>query len=851
MGEAADPDDIAHALTEESTPDDDLGSAASLLGAIAHAPGAPVLLRPGQVLAGKYRIARMLGQGGMGVVYLARDTRLDREVAVKLGTALTRSALARLEREAQALAKLSHPNVVVVHEVGEVDGRSFIAMEHVAGGTARTWVAAQPRTWREIVAVYLAAGEGISMRSAPRCGRRSTVSATPAPTRRRRSGSRATSSPRSAVGSPPIARRAGPSSRRSSPRRDPARRVRNLALGGTLAAGIAAAIAVPLALRSPPADPCAGGPAELARAWSPARAEEVRAGLTDPAQPRTGAIATRAVAALDAWSKRWVVQHRAACEAAWSPALRDRGAQCLARRRGELTAVRDLLAHPAPETAARADDIVDSLAPPETCADAAYLGAQVAPPTDHRVAAAAAALDPLVSRVDALIAANRHDEAKLLAGMLVPLAHATGYAPLIARSRAALGSALTVRQEYAAALPALTDAYYQARDALDATTAAATAARATKVLKAVGRSKEAESWARLASAEAKVAADPRVAVVALDARAMIADANADLPAALDFANQAVAAARALGDPTLLAQVLDRRSDIFDSRGERTAGIADLQEVMAIIRKAFGDDHYFLIQLGADLSYAQRMTGHAGEAATTARAAIALADTIFGREHRIALFALSDLAIALAADGHPADALPIWDRILAYDDKFLGDVDDHAGNLVNASLVMMAVGHHADALAAQTRALAILHKIEGPPIEIAITEGDAAEALVHLGRFDEAEAAASRALAIYDAHPGQTSLPFALIARGRARLCRHALAGARDDLARALQLQDKPDADPAPRAEAQLYLAEAELALGDRAHARTHAAAALAVYQQAGDREKMTHAEDLLRTLGPP
>ena len=115
-----------------------------------------------EVIDGQYRIGRMLGRGGMGVVYLARDLRLDRDVAVKIGTAVSGSALQRVEREAIALARLSHPNVVVVHQVGELGGRLYLAMEWVAGGNAREWLAQRTRTWREIVALYVAAGEGLA-----------------------------------------------------------------------------------------------------------------------------------------------------------------------------------------------------------------------------------------------------------------------------------------------------------------------------------------------------------------------------------------------------------------------------------------------------------------------------------------------------------------------------------------------------------------------------------------------------------------------------------------------------------------------------------------------------------------
>src|SRR5262249_17987551 len=100
--------------------------------------------------------------GGMGVVYLARDLRLERDVAIKLGTARSAAALARVEREAKALARITHPNIVVVYEVGEIDGRVFVAMEYVSAGTARAWLARKPRTPREILALYGAAGDGLA-----------------------------------------------------------------------------------------------------------------------------------------------------------------------------------------------------------------------------------------------------------------------------------------------------------------------------------------------------------------------------------------------------------------------------------------------------------------------------------------------------------------------------------------------------------------------------------------------------------------------------------------------------------------------------------------------------------------
>jgi eukaryotic-like serine/threonine-protein kinase len=107
-----------------------------------------------------------LGAGGMGVVIAAHDADLGRSVAIKIlhpatVEALGHSHAARLTHEARVMAQLAHPNVVTVYEVGAIDGRIFLAMELVDGTTLRSWLAAQPRTWRDIVALYLAAGRGL------------------------------------------------------------------------------------------------------------------------------------------------------------------------------------------------------------------------------------------------------------------------------------------------------------------------------------------------------------------------------------------------------------------------------------------------------------------------------------------------------------------------------------------------------------------------------------------------------------------------------------------------------------------------------------------------------------------
>ena len=116
---------------------------------------------------GRYLVLSTLGAGGMGVVFAAYDPQLDRKVALKLLRANLRGpsakeARTRLKREAQAIAQLSHPNVVAVYDVGTTpDGDVYIAMEFVEGDTLTTWLKRWPRTWREILEVFHQAARGL------------------------------------------------------------------------------------------------------------------------------------------------------------------------------------------------------------------------------------------------------------------------------------------------------------------------------------------------------------------------------------------------------------------------------------------------------------------------------------------------------------------------------------------------------------------------------------------------------------------------------------------------------------------------------------------------------------------
>jgi serine/threonine protein kinase len=118
-----------------------------------------------RVAVGRYEIDSRLGAGGMGVVYRAHDPDLDRPVAVKLlhsESSGDDKARARMLREARALAKLSHPNVITVYDVGTDAGQVFVAMELVAGRDLRRWLDEHRQAaWRQVLALFIAAGRGL------------------------------------------------------------------------------------------------------------------------------------------------------------------------------------------------------------------------------------------------------------------------------------------------------------------------------------------------------------------------------------------------------------------------------------------------------------------------------------------------------------------------------------------------------------------------------------------------------------------------------------------------------------------------------------------------------------------
>ena len=169
LGECGRCRELVSAVARLVRPDDGNGAANELT----RQGSAPGWLPRGSSVD-RYVVLEQVGAGSAGAVYAAYDPDLDRRVALKLlrtpadggdGDASQEGEDGRraiLLREARAMARLSHPNVVTVHDVGLAGGAIFVAMEFVAGHTLREWWEARERTWGEIRDVFLAAGRGLA-----------------------------------------------------------------------------------------------------------------------------------------------------------------------------------------------------------------------------------------------------------------------------------------------------------------------------------------------------------------------------------------------------------------------------------------------------------------------------------------------------------------------------------------------------------------------------------------------------------------------------------------------------------------------------------------------------------------
>jgi tetratricopeptide (TPR) repeat protein len=457
---------------------------------------------------GRYRVLRPIGSGGFGVVYLAWDPQLDRQIALKVLRPLDRDAdglAADLLREAKAMAKLSHPNVTAVFDVAALDGQVAIAMELIDGGNAREWLAETPRTPAEVYRVFLSAAAGLAAAHAAGLvhrdfkpenvlvGRDGRVCVTdfglarPQAAKGARSGTPRYMAPELRQSAPVDARAdqygfavalkeaLGAQTPRALERAlaerpadrypdmkaliaalAPDRRWRPLKVAATLAIALTP-IAAGYAWSVSRDALCSGGPARVRAVWPRALEDELRAAW--------GEGFSSVERSLDVWLQRWSARYTEACEA-----TRIRQEQpedvlaarmsCLDRLHDQARATIEALRRAPPEERAAAARLPASLEPPDRCMDAGPLLREERPAEVQRGAVRQLRFELEQARAERNL--GHLEAAAQLADRARARAEGLGYAPLLAEVSLFEGEGQLMLGEQSAARASLLSAVHEA-----------------------------------------------------------------------------------------------------------------------------------------------------------------------------------------------------------------------------------------------------------------------------------------------------------------------------------------------------------------------------------------------------
>jgi hypothetical protein len=446
-------------------------------------------------MIGRYQLLELVGSGGMGMVWGAWDPELERRVALKLVRIVGAGARERMLREGQVLARLSHPNVVPIYDVGVMGTQVYLVMEWVRGETLRELAQGKPSE-RDLVDAYRQAGAGLAAAHEAGLVHRdfkpanamrgedgrvrvldfgiAADEASTAPS----AGTPRYMAPEQRIGEPatpasdqyafcislleafgadetppwigtiiergtdpdPAKRFASMHDLLAELARDPARRRRRAVMGIVLVGAAVGAFAIGRSGSRETVEPCTGAASELAASWNPAVRDRVAAHLQT-----LGPLgeAAKLTGDLDAYGTAWVGVHQRSCRAFerkdLTPALYQTRLDCLARTRSQLAAVGELLADVPGEELPQALLAARSLPDVAGCADIA--GAVVPPPAAMRERVDR--IVPMIERALVLATAKRAD-ALTVAHEATELARGTGYEPLIARALLAEGRATTV-----------------------------------------------------------------------------------------------------------------------------------------------------------------------------------------------------------------------------------------------------------------------------------------------------------------------------------------------------------------------------------------------------------------------
>jgi tRNA A-37 threonylcarbamoyl transferase component Bud32 len=685
---------------------------------VTDAPAARPLGRGDEV--GRYTILARVGDGDAGEVVTAFDPELNRKIALKLLRTTEggeEGAGARLLREARALARLSHPNVVRVHDAGAFGTRVFVAMELVEGVTLDEWLARGRRTRAEILQVFCAAGRGLAAAHAADLVHRGFEPRNVMVSRggavrvmdfgleakagvgpgvelidaRADQVAFCTALERALQGDVPgwvrrVLQRgqaAAPDERWPSMdalvtalERDPARARRRA--GVVAGVGVLVALAGVQLVRGAARAPslCRGGAARVAGAWEPASAAHPRRDAIHDAFARSGAATATAVwervaPALDRYAARWVAMYGEACEATHvrhdqSAAVLDLRMRCLDERRTALVALTDVLARADRGVVTSAVDAVNALPSLDRCADLKLLQAPVEPPRDEETRRRVEDVRQRAAVAKAVNDTGQHEEAIRLTRALVAEARVIGYAPLLAEMLDANTTAhsgpnfrpevISLQEEE------IWIALASGRDDLAATAAIALV---STVGAYAARYEESRRWQAVAEAilgRLGAGNDLLWSWLYMN-EGVVRLHETDFAGALELARRAAALKRKVlppGHPDI-ANSMNSEAEALASLGHLDEALRINERILAIFSTAYGpaatEVAYTLSNRGEYLVG----LGRAGEALAPLREALAAWQAQIGPDHQFLAFPLTATGRALLALRRAAEAVPPLER----------------------------------------------------------------------------------------------------------------------------------------------------------------------------------------------
>ncbi len=608
------------------------------------------------VLVGRYRLARRLGRGGGGTVFAAEDPELRREVAVKLIPCASAAQRERALAEARALARLSHPHVVPVHDVGESGERVYLVMERLSGESLRAFTQREGRPARQLLEAFHQAALGLAAAHGAGLAHRDfkpenalfgadgrlkvvdfglargtdEAAAAPEGTPRYMAPEQREAGPSGsgpavdqyALGvcllegfaaaarpAPAWVRKVAarltaqapadrfPSMEEAARALDPLRRWRRRAWALLAVPALVAAAGFALGQRVTDArEACAGGEQTLSAAWSAPRVEALAAKLKAGGTPLALALAPQLrQRALEA-GRGWLWAHRDSCErharGELSPELFDKAAACLSRVRAGLGEALTALEQASPEQLDAAASALAQVPGAAGCADPAQLVEQPPAPRGAQELAADEATE--AAAVQARAGSAR---AQPLAQAAVALARQTGEPKLLARALLTLGHA-RLKDDRAGAVAPLQESYLLALSSgQDALAAEAWARWAW----ARGRTAPAEALRPLDGLEVMRALAERAGAKGAFARALLVNNAASLAltagelerARADFAT-AVELARGVSGPGAI-ELVTATSNLATVTVERAERTRLFERAVRALAERVGPSHWQTVE----------------------------------------------------------------------------------------------------------------------------------------------------------------------------------------------------------------------------------------------------------------